>query len=43
MVQDKPMVSEQEDVAYVIAMGHGLVQKTFIHLNPQIETDKPKI
>ena len=37
------MVYEQEDVAYVLAMKHGLMQKTFIPLNPQIETDKPKI
>ena len=37
------MVYEQEDVAYVIAMRYGLMQKTLIPLNPQIEIDKPEI
>ena len=37
------MVYEQEDVAYVLAMRHGLMQKTSIHLNPRIETDKLEI
>ena len=43
MVQDIPMVYEQEDVAYVLAMKHGLMQKTFIPLNPQVEMDKSEI
>ena len=42
VVQDKPMVYEQEDVADVIAMRHGLMQKTLIYLNLQRETNKPK-
>ena len=42
LVQDKPMVYEQE-VANTFAMRHGLMQKTLIPLNPQIETDKPEI
>ena len=37
------MVYEQEDIADARAMRHGLMQKTFIPLNPQIETDKPEI
>ena len=40
VVQDKPMVYEQEDVLDAL---HGLVQKTIIPLNPQIEIDKPEI
>ena len=37
------MVYEQGDVAdVVIVMRHGLMQKTLIPLNPQIETDEPK-
>ena len=36
------MVYEQ-GVADVLAIGHGLMQKTFIPLNLQIETDKPEI
>ena len=40
VVQDKPMVYEQEDVADAIAMRHGLMQKTLIPSNPQIEVDK---
>ena len=43
VVQDKPKVYEQEDVAVAIAMRHGLMQKTLIPLNPQIETNKPQI
>ena len=44
MVQDKPMVLyEQKDVADAIAMRHGLMQKTLIPLNPQIETNKSEI
>ena len=35
VVQDKPMVYEQEDVANALAMRHGLMQKIFIPLNPQ--------
>ena len=42
-IQDKPVVYEQEEVADVIAMRHGLMQKTLIYLNPQIETNKPQI
>ena len=37
------MVYEQEEVADVIAMKHALMPKTFIPLNPQIETNKPQI
>ena len=37
------MVHEQEEVAYAIAMRHGLMQKTLIPLNPQIETNKSEI
>ena len=36
-------MNEQEEVADVIAMRLGLMQKTLIPLNPQIETDKPQI
>ena len=36
MVKDKPMVYEQEVAAYAITMGHGLMQKILIPLNPQI-------
>ena len=43
VVQYKLMVYEQEDVANVIVMGHGLIKKTFIALNPQIKIDKPEI
>ena len=43
VVQDKPMVYEQKEVAYAIAMRHGLMQKTLIPLNPQIETNKSEI
>ena len=42
LVQDKPMVYEQE-VANTFAMRHGLMQKTLIPLNPQIETNKSEI
>ena len=37
------MVYEQEDVAYDLDKRHGLMQKTFITSNPQIETDKLEI
>ena len=43
VVQDKPKVYEQEEVADAIATRHGLMQKTLIPLNPQIETEKPQI
>ena len=43
VVQDKPMVYEQEDVANALAMRHDFMKKTFIHLNLQIEIDKPEI
>ena len=43
MVQDKPKVYEQEEVADAIATRHGLMQKTLIPLNPQIEPNKPQI
>ena len=43
MVQDKPMVYEQEEVVDVIAMKHGLMGKILIPLNPQIKIDKPQI
>ena len=43
VVQDKPMVYDQEDVANALAMRRGLTQKTFLHLHSQLETDKPKI
>ena len=36
-------MNEQEEVADVIAMRLGLMQKTLIPLNPQIKTDKPQI
>ena len=43
MVQDKPMVYEQEDVVDELPMRHGVMQKTIIPLNPQIETGIPEI
>ena len=43
MVQDEPMIYEDEDVAYALPMRHYLMRKTIIALNPQIETDIPKI
>ena len=43
LVQDKLIVYEQENVANDIAMRPGLMQKTLIPLNPQIETNKPEI
>ena len=43
VVQDKPMVYEQEEVADSIVMRHGLMGKKLILLNPQIETNKPQI
>ena len=41
--QDQPMVFEEDDVANALVMRHGMMQKTIIHLNPQIATGKPKI
>ena len=43
VLQRQPMLYEQEDVADACSMKHGLMQKTIIPLNPQIETDKPEI
>ena len=43
VVQGKPMVYEQEEVSDAITMRLRLMQKTSIHLNPQIETNKPQI
>ena len=43
VVQDKPIVYEQEEVADAIVMGHGFMGKKLIPLNPQIQTDKPQI
>ena len=43
VVEDKPMVYEQEDVANALTMRNGLMQKTIIHMNPQIEIDKLEI
>ena len=43
VVQDRPMVYEQEDVADTLAMRHSLILKTCIPLNPQLDTDKPEI
>ena len=43
MVQNKPMVYDQEAVIDAIAMRHGLMGKTLTPLNPQIEIDKPRI
>ena len=38
VVQDKPMVYEQQEVAYGIVVRRGLMQKPLIPLNPQIES-----
>ena len=43
VLQGQPMLYEQEDVADALSMRHGLMQKTIIPLNPQIETGKPEI
>ena len=43
VVQDKPMIYGQEELAYDIVMRHGLMEKKVIPLNPQIETNKPQI
>ena len=43
VVQDKPMVYEEENVANVTVMSHGLMGKKVILLNRQIETDKAQI
>ena len=40
VIQDKPMVYEQEDVLDAL---HGLVQKTIIPSDRQIKTNKPEI
>ena len=37
------MAYEQEDVVDVFVMRYGLMQKTFVPLNPQIETDQTEI
>ena len=37
------MLYEQEDVAHALSLRHGLMQKTIIPLNPQIEIGKPEI
>ena len=39
MNQDKPILYEQKDVADAIVMRHRFMQKTFIPLNAQIESD----
>ena len=43
VVHDKPMVNERKEVVDAIVMRHGLMEKKLIHLNPQIQTDKPQI
>ena len=37
------MLYEQEEVAVVIVVRHGLREKIWIPLNPQIKTDKAQI
>ena len=43
VVEDKPIVYEQEEVVDVVAMRHGLMHKILIPLNPEIATNKPQI
>ena len=39
-LQDQPMVYEHDDVTNALDMRHGVMQKTTIPMNPQIETSK---
>ena len=43
MVKNKPTVYKQEDVVDGLVMRHGPMQKTFIPLIPQIDTNKLEI
>ena len=43
VVQRQPMLYDQGDVVDATSQRHGVMQKTIIPLNPQMETNRPEI